>query len=100
LSRRVRRSSNIILDLDQPDEQRIEGIEVMMIRSNDSMKRMKRRLLRFYKTFARIASQIRSKDDKSVCIDINGTIREDGDQWIHNDTIDNSKCADCICKVG
>jgi hypothetical protein len=99
LSSRVRRSSNVIFDIDDPTGQRIEGIEVMLMRNNDSMKRMKRRLLRFYKTVVRIASLIRSKDDNSVCIDIHGTIRDDGDQWFHTDTSGNAKCADCICKV-
>ena len=43
---------------------------------------------------------INHSDDR-VCIEYDGTIRHQGEAWIHENTKSNlRRCATCVCKVG
>ncbi len=79
-----------------PMDQRIEGLEVALLRTHMMMKRLRRRMNRFYGTFETISTKLEAKDSASVCIDYTGSIVEDGEVWIHQDS---TSCASCICKV-
>ena len=79
---------------EDPTGERIEGLEVVIMKNKLEMLRMKRQI-------QRVVTRLHSKTTLSpldVCIDHSGTIREEREHWFHHDS-KNDKCAGCICQV-
>ena len=84
--RRVRRSTSDI------DSERIEGLEVIIMKNKLEMARMRRRIVRMHRmlTF--------QNHGNAVCIDYGGAIRSEGSFWTHKDA-SSGLCAGCLCQV-
>lgn len=90
---RVRRSSE---SEDDPSGERVEGLEVVIMKNKIEMSKMKRRLARIYKAMVNIASVVKRPVKDAVCIDFQGGIKSPNETWIHQNR---SNCARCICQV-
>ena len=90
---RAKRSLSDSLD-DDPTGERIEGLEVVIMKNKLEMIRMRRQVQRMAH---RLHSQI-THSALDVCIDHAGVIREEREHWRHRDD-KNYNCAGCICQV-
>ena len=105
-SSRVRRSSSQseMADHLDPNEERIEGLEL-------ELSSIKRRMARMYKSMTRLSVQQKlnhgirkSKQDNDatvreyVCIDNQGFLKKENEKWTHRESHPGGSCAHCICK--
>lgn len=85
---------------EDPSGERVEGLEVIIMKNKLEMSKIQRRLNRLYKAMVKLTSLVvaRSHQKDSVCIDYRGTLRDNGDSWLHQDPSSKS-CARCACTV-
>lgn len=97
---RSRRSLKEEEDSNDPSGERVEGLEIIIMKNKLEMTKMKRRLNRIYNAMVKLTSIVVAKSHQkadSVCIDYQGTLKDDGDSWLHQDP--SKSCARCACTV-
>ena len=82
-------------DEDDPSGERVEGLEIIMLKNKLEFQKMQRQMLRMHRTLVQMKNSA-VVDEKSVCVDFDGSIRSNMELWKHSHS---GNCVSCQCKV-
>ena len=96
VSTRVKRDTTTTksFDEDDPSGERVEGLEIIMLKNKLEFQKMQRQMIRMHRTIVQMKDS--AVHEKSVCVDFDGSIRSNMELWKHSHF---GNCVSCLCKV-
>ena len=96
VSRVKRDTTPISFDEEDPSGERVEGLEMIMLKNKREFQKMQRQMLRMHRTIVQMKNNSAIHEEKSVCVDFDGSIRSNMELWKHSHS---GNCVSCQCKV-
>ena len=96
VSRVKRDTTPISFDEEDPSGERVEGLEMIMLKNKREFQKMQRQMLRMHRTIVQMKNNSAIHEEKSVCVDFDGSIRSNMELWKHSHS---GSCVSCLCKV-